>query len=331
MERIGFGDQPYLVYEHRDAHHPHLHIVTTTIKPNGRAIGLYGIGKFKSNPARIQIEKDYGLVVAGGRKAFEQELIPGASIEKARYSEKGTCAEIARVVAAVRSTYKLSSIQELNAVLRQFGVQADGGNAGTKLHEHKGLLFSLLDTQGKKTGVPIKASRLPGKPTLNNLQKQFAAGKKGREFFRHRVTGAVTAALAKKHCTSFDSFRSLLKPYGIVPVLSVVGGNTILYLDNNKRCVFDARDLAGTPSPDVLAARLSSNLADESKKDLSPHAANRPGPVTGASANSLQNVPSSPTPEKLVDALLGSDARYEAPDPYRKKKKRKRPGQDLSR
>src|ERR1700676_3132320 len=28
MQKIGFGEQPYLVYEHRDAGHQHLHIVT---------------------------------------------------------------------------------------------------------------------------------------------------------------------------------------------------------------------------------------------------------------------------------------------------------------
>ena len=31
MEQIGFGDQPYLVYQHNDAGHPHIHIVTTRI------------------------------------------------------------------------------------------------------------------------------------------------------------------------------------------------------------------------------------------------------------------------------------------------------------
>src|SRR5688500_10538903 len=32
MEKIGFGEQPFLIYRHFDAGHPHLHIVSTTIK-----------------------------------------------------------------------------------------------------------------------------------------------------------------------------------------------------------------------------------------------------------------------------------------------------------
>src|SRR3954454_7170367 len=32
MEKIGFSDQPFLVYKHLDAGHPHLHIVSTIIR-----------------------------------------------------------------------------------------------------------------------------------------------------------------------------------------------------------------------------------------------------------------------------------------------------------
>ena len=38
MEKIGFGYQAYLVYKHLDAGHPHLHIVSTNIKKDGRRI-----------------------------------------------------------------------------------------------------------------------------------------------------------------------------------------------------------------------------------------------------------------------------------------------------
>src|SRR5690349_21729767 len=31
MQRLGFGEQPYLVYQHFDAGHPHIHIVSTII------------------------------------------------------------------------------------------------------------------------------------------------------------------------------------------------------------------------------------------------------------------------------------------------------------
>src|SRR4051812_42603238 len=40
MDAIGFGNQPFLVYRHFDAGHPHVHIVTTKIRPDGEAIDM---------------------------------------------------------------------------------------------------------------------------------------------------------------------------------------------------------------------------------------------------------------------------------------------------
>ena len=50
MEEIGFGNQPYLVYQHFDAAHPHVHIVTTNIQENGKE--LTSITSVKPNPRK---------------------------------------------------------------------------------------------------------------------------------------------------------------------------------------------------------------------------------------------------------------------------------------
>lgn len=56
MEKIGFGDQPYLVYLHKDVSHPHLHIVTTNMQSNGKRISIHNIGKTLSETARKELE-----------------------------------------------------------------------------------------------------------------------------------------------------------------------------------------------------------------------------------------------------------------------------------
>ncbi len=48
MRRIGFGDQPYLVYRHSDTNHDHIHIVTTPVLPSGRTINLHNLVQRKS-------------------------------------------------------------------------------------------------------------------------------------------------------------------------------------------------------------------------------------------------------------------------------------------
>lgn len=38
MQKIGFGEQPYLVYRHADAGHPHIHIVSVKVRADGSRI-----------------------------------------------------------------------------------------------------------------------------------------------------------------------------------------------------------------------------------------------------------------------------------------------------
>ena len=59
MQKIGFGEQPYLVYQHLDAGHPHIHIVTTNIKQDGKRISLHNLGRNESSEAREEIDKIY--------------------------------------------------------------------------------------------------------------------------------------------------------------------------------------------------------------------------------------------------------------------------------
>lgn len=80
MEKTGFGDQPYLVYQHRDAGHPHIHIVTTNIKPSGDRISLHNLGRTKSEEARKMIELQYGLIPAS-----KVEILDATPISITRY------------------------------------------------------------------------------------------------------------------------------------------------------------------------------------------------------------------------------------------------------
>lgn len=91
MEKIGFGRQPYLVYQHNDAGHPHCHIVTNNIQRDGKRIDLHLLGIKKSEPARKEIEENFGLVKAEGRKTKEQlslQQIANCKIEYGKAESK---------------------------------------------------------------------------------------------------------------------------------------------------------------------------------------------------------------------------------------------------
>lgn len=73
MDKIGFGSQPYLVYQHHDAAHPHIHIVTTKFRK--MAAGLertsrqepIGDGEERN---RASVRTDQGTVQAEARSGL---------------------------------------------------------------------------------------------------------------------------------------------------------------------------------------------------------------------------------------------------------------------
>ena len=72
MERIGFGNQPYLVYQHHDAGHPHIHIVSIKVREDGSRVDTQNIGRNQSEKARKEIEKEFGLLKAEDSKRLKE-------------------------------------------------------------------------------------------------------------------------------------------------------------------------------------------------------------------------------------------------------------------
>ena len=165
MDKIGFGDQPYLVYQHEDAGHPHIHIVSTNIKPNGKRIELHNIGRNQSEKVRKEIEHDFKLVKAESKKQLESEKIKPVNAIKIQYGKSETKRAITNALDQVVYNYKYTSLAELNAVLRIYNVEADRGTENSRTWKHHGLIYRVLDEKGNKIRVPVKASSIYNKPT----------------------------------------------------------------------------------------------------------------------------------------------------------------------
>jgi hypothetical protein len=260
MERIGFGDQPYLVYRHFDANHPHLHIVTTNIKKDGERIDIHGIGYRLSESARIDLEKEYGLVQASGRQLKNVPGIKAADIEKAVYGKKPTKRTISNIVSAVMRTYKYTSLTEYNAVLRQFNIRADRGNEQTKMYENRGLLYSIINEKGEAIGIPIKASSIYCKPTLDEVTKQFAPNSEKRKPFKDQLKSAITKVFKDYKQLTKASFITELDKRNIACLFrqneqGLVYGLT--FIDHNRKCVFKGSDLDKLYGTKAIMERFS--------------------------------------------------------------------------
>jgi len=260
MDKIGFGNQPYLVYQHNDAAHPHIHIVTTLVQENGKRIPIHNIGKNQSETARKEIEIEFGLVKADGKKKDQAEFLRPIDIQKAIYGKSETRRSITNIVRTVTRHYKYTSLPELNAVLRQYNVTADRGSEKSKMFEKKGLLYSLINAKGKRIGIPIKASSIYGKPTLAFLEKQFKLNEVLRQPHREQLKKTIDRVMQSPGVLTKQQFISELDKRGIAVVLRTnAEGRTygITFIDNKVRVVFNGSALGKPYSANAILEKLS--------------------------------------------------------------------------
>jgi hypothetical protein len=258
MNKIGFGEQPYLVYQHFDSGHTHLHVVTTNIQADGKRIDTFNIGRNQSTKARIELEQKYKLVQALGRKITDEEIRPAS--QKIHYGKSETKRAISNVLAYVLNHYKYSSLAELNAVLKLYNVVADRGSENSRIYKNNGLVYRVLDEKGNKIGVPIKASLIYNNPGLKFLEQKFQQNEAAKQQHKQHIKTAINMVLMRKSNPSITVFADALSKEQISVVLrqnkeGFVYG--ITYIDHKNRCVFNGSDLGKNYSAKGLLERCA--------------------------------------------------------------------------
>ena len=245
MEKIGFGSQPYLVYQHLDAGHPHLHIVTTNIQNNGKRISLHNIGKNQSAKARKEIETVFKLVKAEDQKNEKSEDIIPLDLRRLTYGKSPTKRGITNVLDAVLPKYKYASLAELNAVLKLYSLVADRGKEDGIIFKKNGLVYRILDEKGNKTGVPVKASSIYNKPTLSYLETKFKENEVLKEGYKKSLKTTIDWIMIRPP-KNIEVFKEVLEKEKINLVVrqnenGIIYGLT--YIDHKTKCVFNGSDI----------------------------------------------------------------------------------------
>jgi len=259
IEAIGFRDQPYLVYQHLDAAHPHMHIVSSLIKSNGKRIRTQSLGRDQSSKARTQIEKEFGLVHAASQKNEVSLLEKPVTTQKVTYGKSETRNAIQNVLNHVVNDFKYTSIAELNAVLRFYNIRANTGLKDSRIAKTKGLLYHVLEPNGNPVGVPIKASDFFNKPTLKNLELKFEKNLESRNELLPKIKSKIDWVLISRP-KNLEQFQTGLRKENIELVIrqnadGIIYGLT--YIDFNSKCVANGSDLGKQYSAKQMLEQLS--------------------------------------------------------------------------
>lgn len=338
MQKLGFGQQPYLVYQHHDAGHPHIHIVTTNIQSNGNRIDLHHLGIRKSEPARKEIEKMFALVAADAHARREAFRLKPIDVRKVQYGRTETKRAITNVLDAVLYKYNYTSLPELNAVLKQYNVLADRGGEQSRIFQGGGLVYRILNEDGKPVGVPIKASDFYNRPTLKFLEENYGPNNAKRQPFKARIKNEIDSLFIGKVPT-LDALVKQLERKGIHTTLrknddGLIYG--ITYVDHQTKTVFNGRALGKQYSAKAIQERCG--FKETGKPELLPQPPQKTEHTTlSVQAAKLDNtaasqelktalvtVPSTNILDALIQAELVADyVPHQIKKKGRKKKKRK--------
>ncbi|KFF16526.1 relaxase/mobilization nuclease domain-containing protein [Flavobacterium hydatis] len=270
MEKIGFGEQPYLVYQHNDTKHQHLHVISINIEKDGKRIDLHNIGMRKSEPARKEIEDYFGLVKAEGRKKEEKFSLEPISMGSIQYGKVESKKAIFNVLNTVVNLYKYNSLAELNAVLKQYNIMADCGSENSRMFLAGGLVYHILDAKGRPIGVPIKASSFYTKPTLKFLEAKFKYNVDRSMHDKSRVKLAVDMALLRERTLPITELARRLQREGIDTVFRKNSDGLlygITYVDHTTKNVFNGSNLGKQYSAKAIEERCRLKVAGEEKRN----------------------------------------------------------------
>ncbi|HLZ88422.1 MAG TPA: relaxase/mobilization nuclease domain-containing protein, partial [Puia sp.] len=172
MQGMQMEDQPYLVYRHQDARHPHIHLVTSLIRPDGTRVNTHRMAIRLSEPTRKAIETEFQLLPAR-RPEASVPLDPNEVRKITPGDDTPLSQSVDRILTSVNRHYHFTNLNEYNAILRAYNVTAETGNPGSKTRRYDGIYYVALDDLGNKISPPMMASQLPSRPTLHRLHEKF--------------------------------------------------------------------------------------------------------------------------------------------------------------
>lgn len=257
MERMGWGDQPYMVFKHTDIERTHIHIVSVQVDSTGKKINdkMRNQRSWKIVQA---LEKEYGLHPAQEQK--NSELWQLTPVDHAKGDLKK---QIGSVVKPAVSMYRYQTLGELRALLSFYNVGVEevrGERAGVPF---RGLVYTVLDSEGEKANVkPIKASVLGKTVGIDELERRMArAGDKIKKddlagHCRQRVAEALrgepdeSGLRERLRAANIDLFLRRNKTGRITGVT---------FIDHEKRCVFNGSRLGKEFSANVFQERFEAS------------------------------------------------------------------------
>ena len=168
MQKMGYGNQPYIVYLHEDIDRRHIHIVSTCVNEKGEKIDdAYEWNR--SMKACRELEQMFGLkqIVDKRRELLEPYL------KKADYTRGDVKQQVSNILKSVFTSYRFQSFGEYSALLACYNIEAKQVKGEFDGKPYSGIIYTMTDDNGKPICTPIKSSLIGKRFGYEGVEKRI--------------------------------------------------------------------------------------------------------------------------------------------------------------
>ncbi len=268
MQRMGYGDQPYIIVKHEDIDRHHLHIVSIRVDEQGKRINCDFTKRRSLNILR-DFEQRYNLHRGQKRENGQQYPLHPVNPDTGDIKK-----QVGNTVKAVFSTYQFQTIGELRALLSLYNLTVEEVRGNIKGEDYNGLVYSVIDANGNRIGNPFKSSLFGKSVGYEALQKKAAASKqciKDRNLIEP-TKKALEDTLKRTY--DKDEFVRLLKEKGIDCVFRYTDEGRLYgatFIDHRTRCVLNGSRMGKTFSANALEQHFNTPKEEQTPYQEEKH------------------------------------------------------------
>lgn len=235
LDKLGFGDQPYVIYKHEDIDRHHIHIVTVNVNEHGKRLNQAFLFR-RSKAITNELEQKYNL-----HKAQREKVSPDTPIKKLDPSGD-IKRQVQNTVKLVGMRYKFQTLGEYNAVLSLYNIRCEPTDGKVNGREYHGLIYFAMNNNGDTISTPFKASRLGKFASRAAVEGHFERSKDSVDVRpTKRMVASVMAQSSDK-----DDFITRLNAKGVDLVLRYNEEGRIYgatFVDHNTHTVLNGSRL----------------------------------------------------------------------------------------
>ncbi|MDD5053186.1 MAG: conjugal transfer protein MobB [Sulfuricurvum sp.] len=324
MEKLGYGNQPFIVYKHEDIDRHHLHIVSVRVDENGKKLD-HNFEYRKSMEICRHLEQKFHLIPAD-----KKEKQPVTPIKAIQYGDENLKSQIASVIRPIVKSYYFQTMGEYKALLSLYNITVEEIKGGTADKIFNGLVYSAINDKGERIGKSFKSSLFGKTVGYEALQQRMAQSGEiiKQKQLKERTRAIVTKAM--KLPLNRADFEKQLSANNINVVFRYNDANRIYgvtFIDHQNKCVLNGSRLGKEFSANVFNELFTSSKESNGNQSQQ-HTNNHIGHADEPKIKSQHNT------ENFDDSLNlfsmetngGIDSEEEAfIRRMKKKKKRKKP------